>query len=165
MKESDNIEIRSEKVRNIIGQIPPRLIRLGSSVILFFFICLFLFGYFYKFEQNIKVPALIKKQNNHFEVNLFVSPEYYKFIDRGNKVYLAIGDAYGSNEVQFETQIEKIPDILQITEKDRYYCYKISISDTTLIDQAQIHLNIKDSLQIHANISTVPTSLLSWLFL
>ena len=32
-KESDNIELRSEKVRNVIGKVPPRLVSLGTVVI------------------------------------------------------------------------------------------------------------------------------------
>ena len=28
-RESDNIELRSEKVRNVIGKVPPRLVSLG----------------------------------------------------------------------------------------------------------------------------------------
>ena len=31
--ETDNIELRSEKVRHIIGQVPPALVRMGSVVI------------------------------------------------------------------------------------------------------------------------------------
>lgn len=30
-KESDNIELRSEKVRNVIGKVPPRLVSLGRE--------------------------------------------------------------------------------------------------------------------------------------
>ena len=32
-KESDNIELRSEKVRNVIGKVPPRLVSMGTVVI------------------------------------------------------------------------------------------------------------------------------------
>ena len=32
-KESDNIELRSEKVRKVIGKVPPRLVRIGTVVI------------------------------------------------------------------------------------------------------------------------------------
>ena len=32
-KESDNIELRSEKVRNVIGKVPPRLVSLGTVII------------------------------------------------------------------------------------------------------------------------------------
>lgn len=33
MNEKDNIELRSEKMRNVIGEIPPKLVRLGTAVI------------------------------------------------------------------------------------------------------------------------------------
>lgn len=33
MLEKDNVELRSEKMRNIIGEIPPWLVRVGSAVI------------------------------------------------------------------------------------------------------------------------------------
>ena len=32
-KELDNIELRSEKVRNVIGKVPPRLVSLGTVII------------------------------------------------------------------------------------------------------------------------------------
>ena len=32
-RESDNIELRSEKVRNVIGKVPPRLVSLGTVII------------------------------------------------------------------------------------------------------------------------------------
>lgn len=33
MLEKDNVELRSEKMRNIIGEIPSWLVRVGSAVI------------------------------------------------------------------------------------------------------------------------------------
>lgn len=39
-KELDNIELRSEKVRNIIGKVPPRLVSLGTVVITIIIIAL-----------------------------------------------------------------------------------------------------------------------------
>ena len=32
-RESENIELRSEKVRNVIGKVPPRLVSLGTVII------------------------------------------------------------------------------------------------------------------------------------
>ena len=34
MDENNNLELRSEKIRNIIGEIPPRLVRTGTAVIM-----------------------------------------------------------------------------------------------------------------------------------
>lgn len=36
----DNIELRSEKVRNLLGDIPPALVRWGIAVIVLIFIAL-----------------------------------------------------------------------------------------------------------------------------
>lgn len=33
MDERENIELRSEKMRHIIGEIPPKLVRVGTGVI------------------------------------------------------------------------------------------------------------------------------------
>lgn len=38
--EKDNIELRSEKVRNLIGEIPPSLVRWGTAVIVLIFLLL-----------------------------------------------------------------------------------------------------------------------------
>lgn len=45
--QQDRIELRSEKVRNIIGQIPPFLIRWGNTLLLVIFLLLLAAGYFF----------------------------------------------------------------------------------------------------------------------
>lgn len=40
LKKMDNIELRSEKVRNLLGDIPPALVRWGIAVIVLIFIAL-----------------------------------------------------------------------------------------------------------------------------
>ena len=55
-KESDdNIELRSEKVRNVIGKVPPRLVSLGTIVITI--IVLALAVAFYKIPYPISIEA------------------------------------------------------------------------------------------------------------
>lgn len=39
-KTNDNIELRSEKVRKLIGEIPPSLVRYGIAIITIIFIAL-----------------------------------------------------------------------------------------------------------------------------
>lgn len=38
----NNIELRSEKVRNLIGQMPPYLVRWGNTILVIIFIILLL---------------------------------------------------------------------------------------------------------------------------
>ena len=60
MEEIDKIELRSEKVRNIIGKIPPMIIRVGISVIFFIIIGLLAGSYFFKYDYTIE-KSQIKK--------------------------------------------------------------------------------------------------------
>lgn len=48
-----NIELRSEKVRNIIGQIPPFLIRWGNTILFVILLLLLVTGYFLKFYSTL----------------------------------------------------------------------------------------------------------------
>jgi len=55
--DKDNIELRSEKVRNIIGKIPPRIVRIGISV-LFLIVLIVLFGsYFFRYPETVQGEA------------------------------------------------------------------------------------------------------------
>ena len=54
-RESENIELRSEKVRNVIGKVPPRLVSLGTVIITI--IVLALAVAFYKIPYPISIEA------------------------------------------------------------------------------------------------------------
>lgn len=163
MEKDDNIELRSEKARNIIGQIPPRLIRLGNLLIFVIFIAIILFCNFYEFAQNVEVSGFLLNRKEHYEVNLFVSPNYSKFITKGSKVYLTFGNDDLMNTIQIETQIETVPDRVEITDKAVFFRYIILLNNSTIENQTCMSFNIIDSLHVNANISTKPTSLLRWL--
>ena len=57
-KETDNIELRSEKVRNVIGKVPPRLVSLGTVVITIIVLAL-AFGYPVYYEKSHGGPVEI----------------------------------------------------------------------------------------------------------
>ena len=42
----DEIELRSEKVRNLLGEMPPSLVRWGTVIIIVLFLILLLIGCF-----------------------------------------------------------------------------------------------------------------------
>lgn len=46
------MELRSEKVRNLIGKIPPRLAWWNAAIIIFIFIVLFLIVFFIPFPHG-----------------------------------------------------------------------------------------------------------------
>ena len=60
----DSIELRSEKVRSIIGKIPPRIIRSGTLVLFVVFLSLLISSYFFPYSDTIVVPVQIKEYQN-----------------------------------------------------------------------------------------------------
>lgn len=57
----DSIELRSEKVRNIIGKVPPRLIRSGTLILFIVFLLLLIGSYFFPYSETIVVPVQIEE--------------------------------------------------------------------------------------------------------
>ena len=54
-----NIELRSEKVRNIIGKVPPEIIRTGIGDITVILLILILAAFFIPYPENIKATATV----------------------------------------------------------------------------------------------------------
>ena len=59
MADFNNIELRSEKVRNIIGKVPPEIIRTGIGDITVILLILILAAFFIPYPENIKATATV----------------------------------------------------------------------------------------------------------
>ncbi len=60
MEEKDNIELRSEKVRNIIGKVPPRLVRTGTVVITLVLIALAVAAYKIPYPLTVEAQGVVQ---------------------------------------------------------------------------------------------------------
>ena len=56
-----NIELRSEKVRNLLGEIPPALVRYGTVIIVAIFLMLLLIEEFYKLKYCSTVVYMVPR--------------------------------------------------------------------------------------------------------
>jgi hypothetical protein len=71
MAENKNIELRSEKVRNIVGQIPPTLLRQGTAIISVIIIILFITAYFVPYPETTSIDITLQSIPNG---ELIISP-------------------------------------------------------------------------------------------
>lgn len=80
-KQERSFELRSEKVRSIVGQIPSSLIRYGITAIAFVLIALFAVAYFLPYKQvysgNATVYAISSEPLDSIEITILL-----KFDDR-----------------------------------------------------------------------------------
>ena len=90
-KETDNIELRSEKVRNVIGKVPPRLVSLGTVVITI--IVLVIAVAFYKIPYPISVEANGEVVSQR-TIQVFVP---YKYLSLFNESRTALVSFEGNN--------------------------------------------------------------------
>ena len=59
MADFNNIELRSERVWNIIGKVPPEIIRTGIGDITVILLILILAAFFIPYPENIKATATV----------------------------------------------------------------------------------------------------------
>ena len=85
-KVSDNIELRSEKVRNVIGKVPPRLVSLGTVLITV--IVLALAFAFYKIPYPISIEATGEVINQR-TVQVFVPYKYLYLFDEPRTAHVS----------------------------------------------------------------------------
>ena len=85
-KESDNIELRSEKVRNVIGKVPPRLVSLGTVVITIIVLALAVAFYKIPYPISIEVNGEVINQRT---VQVFVPYKYLCLFDEPRTAHLS----------------------------------------------------------------------------
>ena len=85
-KVSDNIELRSEKVRNVIGKVPPRLVSLGTVLITVIVLALALA--FYKIPYPISIEATGEVINQR-TVQVFAPYKYLYLFDEPRTAHVS----------------------------------------------------------------------------
>ncbi|MCT4603585.1 MAG: hypothetical protein N4A59_11890 [Marinifilum sp.] len=115
-EQTNNIELRSEKVRNIIGQIPSRIVRIGISVIFMVVFLLLVGAYFFKFNRTIDLQTGLYPENNKIHYTIEVPKNKMKHVQTGQKVIISVYD-----QVHFNTTAQKIDTTLYMNKHHAYY--------------------------------------------
>ena len=152
MKESDKIELRSEKVRNIIGKIPPLIIRSGISVIFFIVIGLLTGTYFFKYDYTIETTAVISQNDSLTTIKLKIPANEIKRIKPHQEVILIFENIPNIYNFQLNTKIPNNQE-LTITKSEAYY-----ISEITIPKQ-KTNIKILTEVDVKAKIITGKTSI------
>ena len=97
-KELDNIELRSEKVRNVIGKVPPRLVSLGTVIITIIFLALAVAFYKIPYPISIETNGEVV---NHRTVQVFV-PYKYLYLFKEPKTAHVSFEGYDNISYQFD---------------------------------------------------------------
>lgn len=95
--DTQRIELRSEKVRNIVGQVPSLLLRRGITVIASVVILVFVGTYFIQYPETIQAKFILKEKGATYYGEAFVPYAYLQKIKIGQKVRIIL-EGYPSSE-------------------------------------------------------------------
>ena len=114
--DKEDIALRSEKARNIIGQIPSRIVHMGITVI--FIVVLFLLSsaYFVKFDHTIKTKTKLYNENNEVHYTIELPYNKLKFLNIGQKLVIIL-----QNERRFTTTVQDIDTTMHINREQSYF--------------------------------------------
>ncbi|MDR1197850.1 MAG: hypothetical protein LBK94_02405 [Prevotellaceae bacterium] len=173
--EDKNIELRSEKVRNITGKIPPVLVRYGITVVATVLLALFAISIIIPYRETINLSVTIHGEP---DAGLIKSPVDGKviidtnvndrentaiaYIQSKNKIYPVYADKTGS--IVFSVKngqfVEKDDVIFIIISDDNYELY--GIADITDKDDANkiktgqiVNINIYSDKTIQGIVSDI----------
>lgn len=116
MDENKSIELRSEKVRNIIGQIPSRIVRLGITIIFVVVFAILSGAYFFRFDHAINAQTLLYSKNQQVHYTIKVSQNKMKYINVGQKLVITV-----HNENSFTTTVQYINTTIRINQNHNYF--------------------------------------------
>ncbi len=149
----DNIELRSEKVRNIIGQIPPRIIRTGITVIFIVILGILTGTYFFEYEYTIETTATIELQNDKLIIYITIPANEIDKVRIEQKVILDFNNIPNLYNEKIITEIQTIPNKIEISVKGGFYLSEIKIPGNTKTETGK-EINIIQQTTINAKIIT-----------
>ena len=156
MEENKQIELRSEKVRNIIGQIPPILITHGTMFIGLALLSLFLAAAFIPYQPTIDTDITVLQMPND---KLYFTAKIPQ--KEMNKQLQFVGISANSSTdlpIPIHYRIETISDTVYLADNDSYYIATLYPTNDVLKA-----FKINDTITLPAKIELQKKSVLKWM--
>lgn len=128
MADYDKVELRSEKVQNLLGKVPPGLVREGIGVIVVILLLMGLAVFYIPYPENIKVNIKVTSMD---EWNTYVEAFIpYRFIEKVKKempVEIEF-EGYEANKYGFvKATIQVLNDTIVSIDGQNYFCAGLSV--------------------------------------
>lgn len=134
--ETDNIELRSEKVRHIIGQVPPALVRMGTVVISLVVIALGIASYTIHYPITVEAQGKVRGNGS---IELLVPYKYLYLFDEPRTARISI-EGQDDDVVPIVCPITSHNDKLLIVDGKHYFTAKTHIRSNG--SNVQLGLNV-----------------------
>ncbi|MDR0296032.1 MAG: hypothetical protein LBH91_07640 [Prevotellaceae bacterium] len=160
----DSIELRSEKVRSIIGKIPSIVVRSGISILFAVFLLLLIGSYSFPYTETIQVPAqIIPSGDSSYSAQLEIPIALQSKIEQGLPVMIEV-EGYTKNKYgQLFGNIEQQDSTYIIKETHKYLIAKVNLEDNLCLSGGKV-ITYYPSMQGKATILLKKERLLKVIF-
>jgi len=148
----ENIELRSEKVRNIIGQIPHAILRRGIGIIFLVFIVLFIVLFLFKCDDSINTVAILEYHQDELILKIKIPSNKNEKIKIGQKVLVYFNRVPNINNEKIEVVIRNKTNVLSVYSDGGFYIYKIYLSNNLKAISGK-KLEINNTLEVNVKIN------------
>lgn len=133
MADFDNIELRSEKVRNIIGKVPPSIIRTGITVISLILLLLLSGAFFVPYPESIKASAgVTEADGTDIQIELFIPYRYVAKIKKGMAVEIEFEGYEAGRYGYIKGKIESCNDSVTVVNETNGFIAKATPNGPSL---------------------------------
>ncbi|MDR2836679.1 MAG: hypothetical protein LBV69_10920 [Bacteroidales bacterium] len=117
---SNNIELRSKEIQEIVGKVPPIIIRIGISSIFIVLIIIVTCLYFIPYNKFLSVDVEIYKTNNEYLCKAYIPINKINDIQIGKIVFLNIKQLDNQDFIPIKSKIDSICYNTEIINNERF---------------------------------------------
>lgn len=155
----EKIELRSEKVRSLIGSIPPTLVRYGNICLIGLISILICLAYFVEIPNTIDCNLIVEEKDNSSKLIITSCSKFInEKIAKGTPV-----SVYKNNDLIFTGFLSSDLENVFLTEDNVETYLPIDLPETIIINN-QIHLGLKRGANLRAQIEINNQSILRNIF-
>ncbi len=154
-KEIKQIELRSEKVRNIIGQVPPVLLRYGITIIGVSLLMLIGISAFIPYQSTVDIRITVKQDTSgvlHYTAHIPQSA-----MDKHTQFLEIVAETASDIALPVRYRIVNISDTVTLSEQEAWHTAAISPKGNI---SRSIHL--ENTVTVPATILLKKKSILTW---
>lgn len=160
MNESlNNIELRSERTRSIIGEIPPVLVRTGTVAVCIVLILLIAAAWIIPYPENISADGVVKDDaNGSYTVKVFVPYALSESVKTGMPARIEV-EGYPVQEAGYiDASVASMSEnVLNFNDKNGF---EATLSIVRLPDGIRLH----DGMPVKVNVIVSQKSIINRLF-
>ena len=148
----EKIELRSPKVREIIGQIPPFLVRSGISLIFLVIILIIIGSKYFKSPEIVKVQVEIVPKDSSYQLTFKIPANEFKKIKTGATVRVQVAQISNVHNQFFKISYKAEKQSMEVDKKNAYMVSRQTVNKP-MVDESGLEIKFRSKVLLEGEIN------------